>query len=65
VVALLTGLFHQPHQAPMMYALLGMGFAFARRYRPPAYLISRRDLFPAVVSDKASRDRDPVGKRSA
>jgi hypothetical protein len=42
---LVIGLFHQPHQAPMMFGLLGMAYAFARRYREPRYLIPRTALY--------------------
>jgi hypothetical protein len=50
VITLLTGLFHHPQQAPMLFALLGMGYAFARRYREPRYLISRGALFAGLAA---------------
>jgi hypothetical protein len=45
LVTLLMGFFHQPHQTPTMFGLLGMAYAFARRYREPHYLIPRSALF--------------------
>jgi hypothetical protein len=53
VVILILGFFHQPHQAPAMYALLGMGYAFWRRYKRPQYLLPRTSMF----ADSGSHDR--------
>lgn len=50
LATLVIGLFHQPHQAPMMFGMLGMACAFAQRHCEPRYLISRSALFGGVLA---------------
>jgi hypothetical protein len=50
---LILSLFHQPHQAPMMYALLGLGYSLARigqraRYLLPVPVAPRTTTTPAI-----------------